>query len=92
MSDNASAPVRTSKASLLLPCVSLALTVAAMAVGAPAMLARSVHRPAALLSALEFDASIRYEPVVSIEQGDFRLIAARRVLDQLVSRQLIAFR
>ncbi|MDP3542114.1 MAG: hypothetical protein Q8T11_06540 [Elusimicrobiota bacterium] len=88
MSDNTSAPVRSSKASLLIPCVSLALTVAAMAIGGPAALARYAHRP----SALEFDASIRYEPVVSIEQGDFRLIAARRVLDQLVSPRLIAFR
>lgn len=92
MSDDTNAPVRTSKASLLIPCVSLALTVAAMAIGAPAMLARTAHRPAALQSVLEFDASIRYEPVVSTEQGDFRLIAARRVLDQLVSPRLIAFR
>lgn len=88
MNDNKSAPVRGSKASLLIPCVSLALTVAAMGIGAPAMLARYAHRP----SALEFDATIRYEPVVSTEHGDFRLIAARRLLDQLASRQLIAFR
>ncbi len=92
MSDNTSAPVRTSKISLLLPCAALVLTVAAMAAGAPALLARHSRTPAALLSALEFDASIRYEPVVSTEPGDFRLIAARRVLDQLASRQLIAFR
>lgn len=92
MSDNTITPVRTSKASLLIPCVTLALTVAAMAIGAPAMLARSAHRPAALLTALEFDASIRYEPALSAEPGEFRLIAARRVLDQLVSPRLIAFR
>lgn len=92
MSDNTITPVRAPKSSLLLPCAALMLTVAAMAVGAPAMLARSAHRPAAALAALEFDSSIRYEPVISTERGDFRLIAAGRVLDQLVSRQLIAFR
>lgn len=92
MSDNTSAPVRTSKISLLLPLASLVLTVAAMAAGAPVLLARHTPPPAALLSALEFDASIRYEPVVSTEPGDFRLIAARRVLDHLASSQLIAFR
>lgn len=92
MSDNTSAPARSSKISLLLPLASLVLTVAAMAAGAPTLLARHSRPPAALLSALEFDASIRYEPAVSTEPGDFRLIAAHRVLDELASRQLIAFR
>lgn len=92
MSDDTNAPVRTSKASLLIPCVTLALTVAAMAIGAPARIARLSSPPAAVLAALEFDPSIRYEPVVYADLSDHRLVAAHRLLDQLTSRQLIAFR
>ena len=92
MSDNKSTPARTSMTSLILPCAALALTAAAMAAGAPARLARLHLNPSALVAGLEFDASIRYEPVVSTEQGGFRLVGARRVLDQLATRHLIALR
>lgn len=85
MSDN-------TKASILLPCFSLALTVAAFAAGAPAKLARLNLRPAALLANLEFDASIRYEPAASSGQADVRMVASRRMLDEVLSRQLIALR
>lgn len=92
MSENQPAPLTRSKASLWLPCVSLALTVAAFGLGAPARLARFNLRPAALLAGLEFDASIRYEPAVSADPADARMVASRRVLDTLLSRQFIALR
>ncbi|MEQ1918013.1 MAG: hypothetical protein ABL955_02355 [Elusimicrobiota bacterium] len=92
MSDNQPAPRATSKISLLLPCVSLVLTLAAFGLDAPAWLAQHTPRPAALLAGLEFDESIRYEPALSADQSDVRLVGARRVLDSILSRQLIAFR
>ena len=92
MSDNRPAPITSSKISLLLPCVSLVLTLAAFGLDAPAWLAHHTSRPVALLAGLEFDESIRYEPAISAEQADVRLVAARRVLDSILSRQLIAFR
>jgi hypothetical protein len=92
MSDNLPAPITRSKFSLWLPYVSLALTAAAFGLGAPARLARLNLRPAALLAGLEFDASIRYEPFVSPDQPGVKFVAARRALDGLMSRQLIAFK
>ena len=77
--------------SLLLPAVTLALTLGAFLAGAPAKLAR-LGRPAPVLAALEFDSSIRYEPVISAELAGFELVGAKRVLDGLVNRQLIAFK
>jgi len=79
-------------ASLILPCASLALTLSAFCLGAPAKLARLAHGPMPVLSSLEFDATIRYEPVVAADLSDYRLVGARRVLDHLVSGQLIAFK
>ena len=48
MSDNTNAPA--TKAFILLSCISLALTVAAFGVGAPAKLAHLNLRPAALIT------------------------------------------
>lgn len=45
---------------LAIPCLSLAVTLAAYCYGAPAKLARVVHAP----EPLEYDASIRYEPAI----------------------------
>ena len=92
MSENRPAPITSSKISLLLPCVSLVLTLSAFGLDAPAWLAHHTPRPVALLAGLEFDASIRYEPAISAEQADVRLVGARRVLDSILSRQLIAFK
>lgn len=92
MSDNQAGRNTSIIASLILPCVCLVITVAAFGLGAPVKLARLTHRPAVLLTGLEFDASIRYEPIVFTDQADFRLVGARRVLDALVNRHLIAFR
>lgn len=92
MSDNLPAPITISKASILLPCVSLALTLAAFALGAPARLAHLNLRPTPLFAGLEFDSSIRYEPVVSSDQADVRMVASRRVLDTLLSHQFLALR
>jgi hypothetical protein len=78
-------------ASFILPGLCLALTLAAFAIGAPAKLA-SLGRPAPVLAALEFDSSIRYEPVVSADLSAFELVAAKRVLDGLVSKQFLAFK
>lgn len=58
---------------LALPCLSLALTLAAFCLGAPAKLARAVHGPAPL----EYDATIRYEPAVSALADDSALIASK---------------
>ncbi len=92
MSENQPAPRTSPKASLWLPCVSLALTVAAFGLGAPARLAHLNLRPTTLLVGLEFDDSIRYEPALSMERTDYRLVSAQRVLDTLLSQQLIALR
>ncbi len=92
MSENQSAPRTITPISLLLPCVSLVLTLAAFGFGAPARIARLNLRPTVLLAGLEFDSSIRYEPVASADQSDVRMVASRRVLDSLLSRQLIAFK
>lgn len=79
-------------ASFILPGLCLALTLAAFSLGAPSKLARFVHAPAIAVASLEFDASIRYEPVFSAGLSDLELVAAKRVLDQLVHGQLIAFK
>ena len=91
MSENQPAPRTISKISLLLPLVSLALTLGAFGFGAPARIARLNLRPTVLLAGLEFDSSIRYEPSSS-DQSDVRMVASRRVLDSLLSRQLIAIK
>ena len=75
---------------LILPGVSLALTLGAFCVGAPERLAH--HGRAPLLAGPEFDATIRYEPGVMADMSGYRLVGARRVLDHLVSGQLIAFK
>jgi len=78
-------------ASLLLPAVTLALTVGAFLAGAPVKMARLAHPPAPV-AALEFDSSIRYEPAISSELGGFHLVGAKRVLDELVSEHLLALK
>ncbi len=93
MSDNQ--PFRDNSrhlAFLVLPCLSLTLTLAAFCLGAPVKLARIVHGPTPVLAGLEFDATIRYEPAVSVDLSDFQLIGAKRVLDGLVSGHLVAFK
>jgi hypothetical protein len=92
MSEKPAAPAKSSNISLWLPYASLALTLAAFGLGAPARVARLHLRPAALIAGLELDASIRYEPVVFSNPSGVRLVAAHRVLDELMSRQLVAFR
>ena len=92
MSDNQPARSMSILVPLILPCVCLVITLAAFGLGAPVKLAHLTQRPAILLTGLEFDASIRYEPLVFTDQADFRLVGARRVLDALVNRQLIAFK
>lgn len=92
MSDNTPRPVTTSKPSLWLPLVSLALTVAAFGLRAPAKIARLDISRAARVAVLEFDASIRYEPVVFAGPSGDRLVSAHRVLDEVVSRHLVALR
>jgi hypothetical protein len=88
MSDNKTAPATSSKASILLPCLSLALTVAAFGLGAPARLARlNLHQ-----SALELDTTIHYEPALSSARADVKAFDARRVLDELLSRPLVALK
>lgn len=76
MSDNQ--PFRSNTrhlAFLMIPCLSLALTLAAYCFGAPVKLARVVHGATPALAGLEFDASIRYEPAVSVEPSDPQLVA-----------------
>jgi len=90
MSDNTPAPVKTSISSLWLPLASLALTVAAFGLNAPARIARLDIGRAAQAAVLEFDASIRYEPVVFATPAGDRLVAAHRVLDDVLSRHLVA--
>ena len=92
MSDNLPAPITSSKISIWLPCVSLALTLVAYGLDAPARLAHLNLRPTTLIAGLEFDESIRYEPALSMERTDYRLVSAQRVLDTLLSQQLIALR
>lgn len=92
MSDNLPAPIMSSKASVWLPCVSLALTVAAFGLGAPARLAHLNLRPAAHSASLEFDPTIHYEPVISTEQAAAIPTGALRGLHQLLSNQLIALK
>lgn len=92
MSDNTRGPITSSKASLLIPLVSLALTVAAFGLRAPQRLARVDLGQAARVAVLEFDATIRYEPVVFAGPSGDRLVAAHRVLDEVVSRHLVALR
>ncbi|MBI2386799.1 MAG: hypothetical protein HYV14_12390 [Elusimicrobia bacterium] len=92
MSDNPTGPITSPKSSLWLPLVSLALTVAAFGLRAPQRVARLDIGRAARVAVLEFDASIRYEPVVFAGQSGDRLIAAHRVLDEVVSRHLVALR
>jgi len=78
-------------APFILPGLCLALTVAAFSLGAPVKLAR-LSGPAPIVAGLEYDASIRYEPVVASDLSSLELVAAKRVLDQLVHGQLIAFK
>ena len=63
MSENRSVSRTRTVVSLVLPCMSLALTLGAFFAGAPAKLARLNSRPPAMLTGLEFDAGIRYEPL-----------------------------
>lgn len=91
MSDNLPAPTTSSKTAILLPYVALVLTVAAFGLGAPARLAHLNLRTTALAS-LEYDSSIRYEPALSTEWSDVRLVGVRRVSDALLNRHLIALR
>lgn len=92
MSDNTTAPVKFSKASLWLPYASLALTLAAFGLRVPARVARLDLRHAARVAVLEFDASIRYEPAVFAGPSGDKLVAAHRVLDEVMSRHLVALR
>jgi len=92
MSDNTPRPVTDSNPSLWLPLVSLALTVAAFGLRVPERVARLDISRAARVAVLEFDASIRYEPVVFAGPSGDRLVAAHRVLDEVMSRHLVALR
>ena len=92
MSENRSVSRTRTVVSLVLPCMSLALTLGAFFAGAPAKLAHFTSRPPAMLTGLEFDAGIRYEPFLSTDPSGLRLVAATRVLDNLLNRHLIAFR
>jgi hypothetical protein len=92
MSDNLPAPIMSSKASAWLPCVSLALTVAAFGLGAPARLARLNLRPSAHAAGLEFDSTIHYEPVIATERAAVLPAGALRGLHELLSHQLIALK
>lgn len=92
MSDNTPRPVTSILSSLWLPCVSLALTVAALGLRAPQRLARLDLGRTARAAALEFDSTIRYEPVVFAGPTGDRLVAAHRVLDEVLGRHLVALR
>lgn len=74
MSDNQ--PFRSNTrhlAFLAIPCLSLALTLAAFCYDAPSKLARVVHAP----EPLEFDATIRYEPAVAAAPAEPELVASK---------------
>lgn len=74
MSDNQ--PFRSNTrhlAFLAIPCLSLALTLAAFCYDAPSRLVRVVHAP----EPLEYDATIRYEPAVSAMPDDSNLFASK---------------
>lgn len=92
MSDKRTAPITNSNASAWLPCVSLALTVAAYGLGAPARLARLNLRAAAIPEGLALDPSIRYEPALSSEKAGAMSAGGLRGLQDLLSRRLIALR